>query len=218
MTKRRTITALGGFAAFALSLFLLAACAAPGGAVGPTPTPDGATIAQRVQNADIKDATFDMSLSMSQQGQTIDATGKGTLTRNPGRFSFTGNASVAGQQVALDIITDDATKTTYTRIPMLSDKWSKSATTSSSEFGNLDIKNAKLIGTETVNGTVCYHLQGTSSSGSSTTGDYWVSQDKYYPVKMSAKTSDGGQFTMTFTGINSGATIDLPADTQVAAS
>ena len=119
---------------------------------------------------------------------------------------------------ALDIITDDATKTTYTRIPMLSDKWSKSATTSSSEFGNLDIKNAKLIGTETVNGTVCYHLQGTSSSGSSTTGDYWVSQDKYYPVKMSAKTSDGGQFTMTFTGINSGATIDLPADTQVAAS
>lgn len=102
------------------------------------------------------------------------------------------------------------------------------------------LKDARLIGSETINGVAVWHLQAKEdlnqtlqssarASGSSgmATADYYFRQDNYRPVKviitgMSTFSDSSGHGTMTlhgemdFTSFNTGISIALPAasDTQ----
>lgn len=165
-----------------------------------------------------KVGAFTITLSGTSSGTAFDGSGSGKFTTSPGRASITINATVSGQQVEIDVITDDSTNTTYTRIPLLSSPWTKSPIGSSGfntgSLGNFQMTNATLVGTEQVNGVAVYHVQGQDSTDSTATGDLYARTDTYQPVRYAVKSS-GTTATIDFTSCNSSITINLPPADQV---
>jgi outer membrane lipoprotein-sorting protein len=220
MTRFRKATlGLGGMVVL-LGVLALAACGGSSAAAKPTATPDAQSILQKVQAGSYKDGTFTITLSGTSSGTSFTGTGSGKFTTSPGRASMTLTATVSGQQVEIDIITDDTTSTTYTRIPLLSDKWTKASTSSSGfgagSVGTFNLQNATLLGTEQLNGVTVYHLQGQDTTDAGTKDDFYVRTDTYQPVRVVAKSSDSSA-TIDFTSFNTGITIDLPPASQVQA-
>jgi hypothetical protein len=99
-------------------------------------------------------------------------------------------------------------------------------------FNNLS--DATLAGSDTVHGVAVWHIKGTetaagpcgSSSSSTGTGtsisptssgsasvDVYVRQSNYYPVKATIA-GDGANTTFTYTSVNTGLTITLPANAK----
>ncbi len=74
------------------------------------------------------------------------------------------------------------------------------------------LQNLTLVGSDTVNGYVCWHLKGTfTSSGISSTDDLWVRQSDYYPVKAVIASSNSSTITITYSNWNTAAAITAPA-------
>lgn len=212
---------------------ILAGCAAgPLGAAKPTSTPTAQQILDHAKNAKIDDATFTMVLNSAFGGQTFDGNGNGKITKNPQRADIVLAMTGSGLTLNVEVITDGATNATYTKISGLDlpgfdpTKWTKTTNGSSSaspfdtsqftDYAQLD--NAKLVGTETVNGHATWHLTGTTtSSGETANEDLHIAQDTYYPVKAIITTTGttATTATITFTGINTGISIDLPPADQV---
>jgi len=237
-TRRRIIHS-SVLIAFVLLAAALAGCGAlnVGGAKA-TATPDAATILQRASTASYKDATFTLTLSTLISGTTTTGTGSGALTKLPERakltliipFTLAGTTNT----VTFDIVVDKATDSTYTRItglPVGSDKWTKTTTSSDvsgspvnvSSLIDVDkLKDAKLIGVETVDGVKVYHAQATGSTTTTTAGstpttsdsttDIYVRTDNYRVQKISSHiTGDtASDVSLTFTAYDTGVTIDLP--------
>jgi hypothetical protein len=224
------------------SLLVLGALALSGcsaGALGlaqPTPTPNAKTILANAQKVQYKDLEFKMTIAGSSSGTSVSGDGNGVITTSPKRAKISFNLTSSGQQVAFDTIEDiDGgfiyVKFTGTAIPGLpTDKWIKSsangalgALTNAFDPKQLtgigQMSNATLKGSETVDGIAVWHLTGTSSSGGSTANvDFWVRQDNYYPYKAVVHATAGtgtGDVTITFTGVNTGATVDIPTADQV---
>jgi hypothetical protein len=222
----------------ALVLFGILALTACGaglpGVAGPTATPNVQTILQRVQQAKYNDATFTLNFTGSFSGTTSTGTGNGKITKNPERADISLTLSVSGQQITVESITDKATNAAYTKISGLDlpgfdgSKWTKTdlGSSSSSLFDtsqitdfSKDLKNLKLVGNDTVDGTKVWHITGTSTAGGqNSTIDMYVTQDgNYYPKKVvvTSTGSAAGTFTLDFTSFNTGITISLPPADQV---
>ncbi len=81
----------------------------------------------------------------------------------------------------MDVITDAATNTTYTRIGGIAGvpaTWTKSDTSAATSVSPVDVSgvtdfttdtNAKLVGAETLNGVAVWHIQATPPADSSAT-------------------------------------------------
>jgi hypothetical protein len=242
---RRRIILPSVLISFVLLTAALSGCGALNlGSAKPTATPDAATILQRAATASYKDATFSLAVSTAIAGTTTTSTGTGALTKSPERAKITLNIPFTLEgttnSVTFDIIVDKATDSTYTRIPGLpsvggvplgSDKWTKTTTSSDASDSPVDVsslidvdklKDAKLIGVETLDGANVYHLQSTGSTSTTTEGstpttsdsttDIYVRTDNYRVQKISShSTGDtAADVTLTFTAYDTGVAIDLP--------
>jgi hypothetical protein len=227
-----------GLLMVALGMLALAACAGPAGLGAPptpTATPTVSQILDHAKNAQIKDATFNLNFQGTAAGTTVSGNGTGTITTSPNRSDIKLTLNVQGTTVTVDVISDTDGKASYTKIsglnlPGVDDtKWTKGPLTGGSslvdtsqftDFANLT--NAKLVGVETVNGQKVWHLQGTAAASAgdtsaSGTEDLFISQDKYYPVQVKIHTTGtaAADITLTFTGVNTGATVALPPADQI---
>ena len=206
------------------ALFVFAGCGAPGATQAkPTPTLTAQQILTKAQAAHLTDETFTMTMQGTASGTSLDVTGDGKGTENPARMAMTLSMVVSGTTLTMDMVVDLATNTTYTKITapaaLASDKWTKAADTSSTlPTSDLQlsaqyskITDAKLIGSEQVNGKNTYHIQGGVPSTTGTV-DLYIGQSDYLPVKMVLNsTGDSAiQMTIIYTAVNTGTTIDLP--------
>lgn len=237
-----------------LSVLALGACNTPLAAIpAATPTPNAATILQRAAKAKYQDVTFSFAFSTADEGQTITGTGTGAITKNPERMQMTMSfpLTLLGQTetLTLDLVTDVATHTTYSRVEGLAgipSTWTKSDASDASAAGSvspIDVTsftdftsytNAKLVGSDTLDGVAVWHLQATPpaqgdasaqstsiTQSTATAGmptaaslavDIYIRKDNSYPMKLSAHVggSTPVDMTITFTKYNSGVTITLP--------
>src|SRR5256885_16586 len=139
-SRLRHASPLTLFAFLSLLALALGGCGALRFGAAPTPTPDAATILQRVTKASYRDATFSLTVTSSGLlGTTSNSTGSGAITTSPARThitisspfdlpiptpsttpstapSATPSATPGPSQITIEIITDTATNTTYTRI------------------------------------------------------------------------------------------------------
>lgn len=242
MRYRRFLYAPAALAALLASLTLLAACSGSSGGTSArattTATADAQALVQKTKAAvaNIKDATFNVQLLVGTAGASTAVSGSGTgkLTRSPDRIQMQLTGTFAGQQGAVSFITDKATGSAYVQTPQTNGKWVKipAATLgTTTDVGNFALQNATLVGEETINGQPTYHLRGTQmatasaatpSSSNATpataaeTTDVWVNKTTYNPVRLVTKSQDGSStVTIDFTGVNTGATIDVPSGDQV---
>lgn len=203
----------------------------------------------------------DSSLGAQKLSETITATGEETLKPRRDQMDMTmalADPSLPqGFNLTDTVIVDYATQTGYiktsgTGFPgATSGKWYKMSFASVGGLGAdtsmyLDysrLKNAKLIGSETINGVPVWHLRaqenlnqavpgsavGAGSSGASNsvsgtaTLNYYFRQDNYRPVKIVMASTDtmsgfGTASTtgeMDFTAFNTGINIALPPANEV---
>lgn len=191
-TRRRTLFAVAGTLLASLTMLAFAAC---GTASTPTtqnqapPLPDAATVLQQAEAATFKDVTFTITVTQTVNGQAVNGTGTGEMTKSPQRAQVTTTVPVTVNgktyQKTVEQVTDFATKTVYTKtsgIPGASGKWTKT-TIAKAPSNPVDIsgiadlstfKNATTVGADTVDGVAVWHLQSTqsnsTSSSSSSTG------------------------------------------------
>ncbi len=167
-----------------LGVLSLAACGTSSRGATPTATPDANAILQQAAKVDYTDVTFDLTLSTTLLGQTVNGTGSGALTKSPERAQLTLTIPITanGQttQIKVETIADSATKTTYTRTTTngVVGRWTKTTSTSSSSGSNVDVTgltslnayaNVKLIGSETIDGVAVWHIQATPGAAPTTT-------------------------------------------------
>jgi hypothetical protein len=242
---RRRIILPAALISFVLLTAALSGCGALNlGGAKATATPDAATILQRAATASYKDATFSLTVSTTIAGTMTNGTGSGALTKSPERAKITLNIPFTLEgttsNVTFDIVVDKATDSTYTRItglpsvggiPLGSDKWTKTSTSAAAGSSPVDVsslidvdkmKDAQLIGVETLGGVQVYHLQSKGSSATATADatpttadtmiDIYVRTDNYRVQKISShSTGDTAADTaLTFTAYDTGVTIDLP--------
>ncbi len=220
MSRQRRATLWFGGTLVMLGALALSACGGTSAASNPTATatPSAQSILQNVSKGSYKDGAFTITISSSADGTAFDGSGSGKFTTSPSRASMTISATIAGQAVEIDVVSDDATSTTYTRIPLLSTQWTKSSSDSSGfgtgSLGSFDMTNPTLVGTEQINGVNVYHVQGQDTTDTTATDDLYARTDNYQPVRFSVK-STGSNATIDFTSFNTGITIDLPPTDQV---
>jgi hypothetical protein len=188
--------------------------------------------------------------------ETMNATGKETL--NPRRTQMDMTMNLLGQNVTMSSIVDYPTQMGYMKISGLTSlpgaatgKWQSMSFSSIGQFGAdtsmytdySQLKNAKLIGSEQLNGVAVWHvhanldvnqalsgLSGGSASSSAggsvnvnATSDYYFRQDNYRPVKVvvtgTTDLSSLGTMTlnteMDFTSFNTGVKVTLPNPSDV---
>jgi hypothetical protein len=202
----------------------------------PTATPSAATIlanAVVVQQKQIKDFEFSMKLGLTTNSTTLSSDLTGTETASPNRTDLViTNFSVAGTQSSGEIIIDAATNATYIMITgpsilgLPTGEWLK--TTWGSFFNPLPIdptqfsdlsqlSGATLIGSEMLDGIAVWHLQATKMIDSSTAViDLYIRKDnnQLYEIVANVSGTSSGTITFKITGINTGATINLPTTSQ----
>jgi hypothetical protein len=227
--------------ALLMGTLTLAACGSSSTGTGGTGgnTPDAATILQKAKAVQINDETYTMSLSTTAAGQTNTLTVNGESTKNPQREQLDMTVSANGTNASYTLLEDTAGKADYVKfsnagsLGLPTGKWIKMPTTSAQTLASgvdtllnySEVANPKLVGSEQLGGVAVWHLQATETltatptAGASGTGtaDLYFRQDNYYPVKVTAKTAgtDAANATITWTAINSGITIAVPAASDV---
>lgn len=194
----------------------------------PTGTPTAQQILTQAQKVHLADETFTLTMQGTSSGTPFTMTGNGKATENPPRTSMSLSMKINGTTVALDEVLDGATNATYTRITspaqLATKTWKKETDTSGAGSGSdmlvgslyNKLTNAKLMGSEQVNGVATWHIQGTVT-GSDTNGDeaidIYVHQSDYLPAKMVVHTAgtDPVDATLIYTALNTGISIDLPS-------
>lgn len=236
---------------------MLTACGLPGS----TQTPTAATVLADAQAASIQDLTFTATGAFSfnlgalagaggssATNMTLNADVTGQITTTPQRADLT--LTAGGQSVQVNVVTDGATQQGYISSPLIGQllgslggsstsscvalpTGSLSSVLDTSIFTNFEhITQAKNIGSDTVNGTAVWHLQGNQTYGGATvTEDFYVAQANSYPVRVvitasatapsgvggtSGGSSPSGNATITIdvTKVNSGISISLPTNCQ----
>ncbi|MBF6590712.1 MAG: hypothetical protein IVW57_09295 [Ktedonobacterales bacterium] len=239
LSGRRMVTWL--LPAMMVGILALAGCSAGSTTAGTQPTPNATTILQRATAADIKDMTFAINVTTTAAGQVLTLTGTGKIIKNPGRAQLDVGTTVSGTALTFSVITDTATQAGYVKFSGLSlpgystTKWTKVTLNAANGFGAdtsqftdySKLNGATLVGAETINGVAVWHLQGKESSTGTpvtstatpadTTADFYFRQDNYYPAKATVKTTGATPVdaTITFTAINSGISITLPAASDI---
>ena len=238
MTRRRAAGAVGGFV-LVLGMLALTACGGPGAgaAAKPTPTPNAQTILANASKVDYKDIEFKMTFSGTSSGTSATGTGSGTITKSPNRADLKLTVAADGQNLNVEVLEDGDANTTYVKVSGMSalgipdDKWIKESGSGSGSLSSIsdlfaanevtsfkDLQGVSLVGSETVDGVAVWHLRGNATQdGTSGTADFYVKQSDNTPYKfvIHATGASSGDFTITFTGVNTGATVTLPTPDQI---
>lgn len=217
--------------ALLLGVLAVAGCGISGvGGAAPTVVPNATTILQKASAFKITSADLSMTLNGTADGKTISGTFEEKLTTNPKRSDVTYTFTSDDQQFQGETISDDATNASYTKLTqpaiLNTGKWVKSSGTGSaaiidpSTFTDFkDVKNAKLVGTDNVNGVAVWHLTSDyTSDGSDFTGDVYIAQSDYHPVRISGKVAGSTPATISidYKSVNDGSVkISLPPADQV---
>jgi hypothetical protein len=190
-----------------LGVLSLAACGTSSRGATPTATPDANAILQQAANADYTDVTFNLTLTTTASGQTINGTGSGAITKSPARAQLTLTIPITanGQttQIKVETVADSATKTLYTHTTTngIVGRWTKSSLSNGSSSGtSVDVNsltsvaayaNAKVIGSETLDGVAVWHLQanpGTAPAATATAVATIATTKTATPTKTPTKT------------------------------
>lgn len=229
--------ALWWLPALLLGVMAVAGCGVSGGVGGSgggsataTATPNATAILQKASNFKITSADMAMTMNGTADGKTISGTFEEKLTTNPKRSDISYTFTSDGQQFQGETIVDGATNASYTKLTqpavLNTGKWIKSdsagasAVVDPSTFTDFkDVKNAKLVGTATVNGVAVWHLTSDYTSGGSTiAGDVFIAQSDYHPVRISGQVTGSTPATITidYKSVNDGSiNISLPPADQI---
>jgi len=194
-------------------------------------------IAQKANQANLKDAAFTMNLTVGASGVSLNFTGNGKFTQSPARSQVILQGNLLGTETTVDDITADGYD--YVKTSPAT-KYSKTTAGTDSTFGVGggavngigNLKNPTLVGIETVDGYQTYHLHGTSAAptpepnastpASPANEDLWVKTQNFYPVKVTltensttAGQSTTANITLTFTSWNTGLTVAVPPPSEV---
>jgi hypothetical protein len=238
MRLQRKTLAWSGSVALAVITVAIAGCSSFKVASRPTPTatPSATTIladAVVVQQKQIKDVEFSMKLDLTTNNTTLSGDMTGTETASPNRTDLNiSNFTVGDAQFSGEIIIDAATNATYILLTgssilgLPTGEWIKTTWGSflnplpinPTQFSDLSqLSGATLIGPETLDGIAVWHLQATKAiDGSTATVDVFIRKDnnQLYELVANASESSSGTIMFKITGINTGATINLPASSQ----
>jgi hypothetical protein len=205
-------------------LFVLSACSGVSGGAGngggntsatstkqnPTQITLGSNIAAQLKAAQPQDATynFEQSDGNASHGQKL---GEGVATRTPDLFHQTWMISTSGQSTTIDQVYDYANGIIYQRFNGAG-QWDRMSSKIAHYY---DLQGAKLLGTETVNGSPTYHIRGTAvNDGQAFTMDVWARTDNLYPAQiweMYAFNNQSSYYLFIATAYNTGATISIPS-------
>ena len=201
-------------------LFSLAACntSVSGGTQGagsnsasPQP-PLGSDIASQLRQAQPQDFTYtsEQSDANASHGTKI---GEGVVTRNPDLLYQTFTISSGGQSYTAEQMIDYPNAVAYQRSSGAA-KWFRVSAKIAHYY---ELQNPQVLGTETLNGVLTYHIRGTAvNDGQAFTMDVWARTDNLYPAQIWEKdtpgTPQGSYYLFIVTAYNTGATLTLPTD------
>lgn len=164
------------------------------------------------QQSNLKDAHFNVTGKITDNGTTVQLIGDGALVYKPkpeGRFKF--QTTVGGQTITIQEISLDGTN--YGLTPA-SPKWA--ATKSASGIDPTAFAGAseqKYVGEETLPQGRAWHASAKDKDGNAF--DAYIRESDGYPIKY-VETQTGGQnITLTFDKYNSGETITAPPPDQI---
>jgi hypothetical protein len=187
---------------------LTAACGVP----TPAAPPSAQEVLAKPQKSDLKDAHFNVTGKITDNGATVELVGDGALVYKPkleGRFKFTTN--VGGQSVTVQEISLDGTN--YGLTPA-SPKWVATKSTSGidpSAFAGAS--DQKYVGEENLPQGKAWHATAKDKDGNAF--DAYIRERDGYPIKYVETQSGGQNITLTFDKYNSGETIAAPPADQI---
>ena len=201
MPLRRLLLAVG-------AAVLAAGCGVP----TPAAPPSASEVLAKPQQSDLKDAHFNVTGKITDNGTTVELSGDGALTYKPklaGRFQFTTN--VGGQSVTIKEISLDGTN--YGMTPA-SPKWvaTKSSTgIDPSAFAGAS--DQKYVGEENLPQGKAWHASAKDKDGNAF--DAYIREKDGYPIKYVETQSGGQNITLTFDTYNTGEAITAPPADQI---
>jgi len=186
----------------------MAACGVP----TPAAPPSAQEVLAKPQKSDLKDAHFNVTGKITDNGATVDLVGDGALVYKPkleGRFKFTAN--VGGQSVTFQEISLDGTN--YGLTPA-SPKWVASKSTSGidpSAFAGAS--DQKYVGEVNLAQGKAWHASAKDKEGNAF--DAYIRKSDGYPIKYVETQSGGQDITLTFDKYNTAETITAPSADQI---
>lgn len=187
---------------------VLAGCGVP--TLGPPPS--AKQVLAKPQQSNLKDAHFNVTGKISDNGVTLKLVGDGALVYKPkpeGRFKF--QTTVGGQVVTIEEISLDGTN--YGLTPS-SPKWVTSkSTTGIDPTAFAGASNQKYVGEENLPQGKAWHASAKDKDGNAF--EAYIRESDGYPIKY-VETQTGGQnITLTFDRYNAGETITAPPADQI---
>jgi hypothetical protein len=186
---------------------VMAACGVP-----TVSTPTAQQVLAKPQQANLKDAHFNVTGKITNNGVTLQLLGDGALVYKPklaGRFKS--QTTVGGQTITIEEISLNGTN--YGLTPS-STKWSAQKSTSGidpSAFAGASAQ--KYIGEETLPQGKVWHASAKDKDGNAF--DAYIRESDGYPIKY-VETQTGGQnITLSFDRYNTGETITAPPPSQI---
>lgn len=176
--------------------------------------PTAKQVLAKPQQSNLKDAHFNVTGKLSNNGTTVSVTGDGELNYKPnpgGRFKFI--TTVSGQTVSFEQISVNGTD--YGLQTPGATKWvSKADPTGGigpSVFAGASAQ--KYIGEENLPQGKAWHATAKDSSGNPF--DAYIRESDGYPIKYVETQNGGDSITLTFDKYNTGTAITPPPAAQV---
>ncbi|HEV3097978.1 MAG TPA: hypothetical protein VG104_12570 [Candidatus Dormibacteraeota bacterium] len=187
---------------------LVAGCGVP--TLGPPPT--AKQVLAKPQQSNLKDAHFNVTGTISDNGVSLKLVGDGALVYKPkpeGRFKF--QTTVGGQVVTIEEISLSGTN--YGLTPS-SPKWvATKSTTGIDPTAFAGASNQKYVGEENLPQGKAWHASAKDKDGNAF--EAYIRESDGYPIKY-VETQTGGQnITLTFDRYNAGETITAPPADQI---
>jgi hypothetical protein len=180
----------------------------------PTPAapPSAKEVLAKPQQSNLKDAHFNVTGKVTDNGATVELVGDGALVYKPklaGRFKFTTN--VGGQTVAILEISVDGTN--YGMTPA-SPKWVATKSTSGIDPNAFaGASDEKYVGEENLAQGKAWHATAKDKDGNAF--DAYIREKDGYPITYVETQAGGQNITLTFDKYNTGETIAAPPADQV---
>lgn len=195
------------------SLLLIVVAALTAACGVPTPAaPTAKDVLAKPQQSDLKDAHFNVTGKIEDNGVTVELVGDGALTYKPklaGRFRFTTN--VGGRAVTIQEISLDGTN--YGLTPA-SPKWVATKDPSGIDPNAFaGASDQKYLGEENLPQGKAWHATAKDRGGNAF--DAYIRERDGYPIKYVETQSGGQNITLTFDRYNTGEQINPPPADQI---
>jgi len=195
-----------------LLVVMVAALTAACGVPTPAAPPTAKEVMAKPQQSNLKDAHFNVTGKITDNGTPVELVGDGALDYKPklaGRFKFTTN--VGGQTVTIQEISLDGTS--YGLTPA-SPKWVATQSTAPIDpTAFAGASDQKYVGEENLSQGKAWHATAKDKDGNAF--DAYIRESDGYPIKYVETQSGGQNITLTFDKYNTGETITAPPADQV---